>query len=645
MTETRNPQEKHGFQAEVKQLLHLMVHSLYSNKEIFIRELVSNASDACDKLRFEALSNEVLYEGDSELKIILEADKEANTISITDNGIGMTSDEVVQNLGTIAKSGTKEFIASLSGDKAKDAKLIGQFGVGFYSAFIVADAVTVLTRKAGSESKEAVLWKATAEGEYTIESSEKVGHGTQVTLHLKDNESEFLEDYRLRSIISKYSDHISFPVMMKKIELPSQKEAADGTDKPGKDTAPEFEQVNKATALWARPKSELKAEDYKEFYKQVSHDFEEPLAWTHNKVEGKLDYSLLLYLPKKPPFDMWQRELEHGLKLYVQRVFIMDKVEQFLPLYLRFIKGVVDTNDLPLNVSREILQESKEVDSIRSAVVKRSLDMLEKIAKTDKEQYQSFWNAFGLVLKEGPAEDFANQERIAKLLRFASSFKDVKTQDVSLDEYILRMKPSQKKIYYVSADNFSAAQNSPHLEFFRKEGIEVLLLTDRVDEWLISNLREYEGKAFASVAQGALDLDESGEAKQKEAADKLQESHKDFLERVKEALKENVSDVRMTQRLTTSPACVVADEHAMTAQMERIMRSVGQNLPSTKPILELNPEHALIQLLDSITEKEAFGRWTSVLLQQAILAEGAPLEDPATFVKELNELLLELSVK
>lgn len=638
MTETINPQEKHGFQAEVKQLLHLMVHSLYSNKEIFIRELISNASDACDKLRFEALANDALYEGDSELNIRLEADKDAKTLTITDNGIGMSHDEVIQNLGTIAKSGTKEFLASLTGDNAKDASLIGQFGVGFYSAFIVADEVTVLTRKAGTTTSEAVLWKASAEGEYTIEPSEKAGHGTQVTLHLKEEENEFLEDYRLRNIITKYSDHISFPVMMQELAMPTEEEG-----KEGESADPKLEQVNKATALWTRPKSELNAEEYQAFYKHVSHDFEEPLAWTHNKVEGKLDYTLLLYLPKKPPFDMWQRDLEHGLKLYVQRVFIMDKVEQFLPLYLRFIKGIVDTSDLPLNVSREILQESKEVESIRAAVTKRTLDMLEKIAKTDKEEYQQFWDAFGLVLKEGPAEDFANKDRIAKLLRFSTTKTDAEKQEVSLDEYVLRMQPNQKKIYYVSADSFHAAKNSPHLEYFRKEGIEVLLLSDRVDEWLMANMREYDGKAFASVAQGELDLDESGEEKQKEAVEKLQEEHKDFLARVKASLNEKVSDVRMTQRLTSSPACVVADEHGMTAQMERIMRSVGQAMPNTKPILELNPEHELVKKMEALKEDEKLNRWASVIFQQATLAEGAQLDDPASFVKELNELLLELS--
>lgn len=638
MTETINPQEKHGFQAEVKQLLHLMVHSLYSNKEIFIRELISNASDACDKLRFESLANDALYEGDSELTIRLEADKDAKTLTITDNGIGMSHDEVIQNLGTIAKSGTKEFLASLTGDNAKDASLIGQFGVGFYSAFIVADEVTVLTRKAGKTTSEAVLWKASAEGEYTIEASEKAGHGTQVTLHLKEEENEFLEDFRLRNIITKYSDHISFPVMMQELAMPTAEEG-----KEAESADPKLEQVNKATALWTRPKSELNAEEYQAFYKHVSHDFEEPLAWTHNKVEGKLDYTLLLYLPKKPPFDMWQRDLEHGLKLYVQRVFIMDKVEQFLPLYLRFIKGIVDTSDLPLNVSREILQESKEVESIRAAVTKRTLDMLEKIAKTDKEEYQQFWDAFGLVLKEGPAEDFANKDRIAKLLRFSTTKTDAEKQEVSFDEYVLRMQPNQKKIYYVSADSFHAAKNSPHLEYFRKEGIEVLLLSDRVDEWLMANMREYDGKAFASVAQGALDLDESGEEKQKEAVEKLQEEHKDFLARVKASLNEKVSGVRMTQRLTSSPACVVADEHGMTAQMERIMRSVGQAMPITKPILELNPEHELVKKMEALKEDDKLNRWVSVIFQQATLAEGAQLDDPATFVKELNELLLELS--
>ncbi|MBZ2169981.1 molecular chaperone HtpG [Marinobacter sp. F4216] len=619
-----------GFQTEVKQLLHLMIHSLYSNKEIFLRELISNASDAEDKLRFAALKDDSLYEGDSELKIRLSYDKDANTVTIADNGIGMSREDVVQNLGTIAKSGTAEFLKQLSGDEKKDSKLIGQFGVGFYSAFIVADRVEVFTRRAGADASEGVHWESAGDGEFTIEQVNREQRGTEIVLHLKSEANEFADGYRLRGLVKKYSDHISFPVVMK-----SESEEEDRKD--------EDETVNDATALWTLPRTEIKDEEYKEFYKHIAHDFEDPLTWSHNKVEGKLDYTSLLYIPARAPFDLYNREAPRGLKLYVQRVFIMDDAEQFLPLYLRFAKGVVDSNDLSLNVSREILQNDSTVESIRTALTKRVLDMLSKLAKKDPEEYQKFWGEFGTVIKEGPAEDFSNREKIAGLLRFASTHTGEATQSVSLDDYIGRMKDGQKKIFYITADNFTAAKSSPHLEVFRKKGIEVLILSDRIDEWMMGYLSEYDGKQFQDVARGDLDLGEvetEEDKKQKEAA---AEEHKDLLERIKKVLEDQVQDVRATNRLTDSPACLVVGEFDMGAQMKKIMEAAGQKVPDSKPIFEINVEHPLVQRLESEKGDERFGELAAVLLDQATLASGEQLKDPGAYVTRLNRLLLELA--
>lgn len=624
-----------GFQTEVKQLLHLVIHSLYSNKEIFLRELISNASDAADKLRFAALSEPALYEDDPDLKVTVTFDKEARTLTIADNGIGMSRQEVIDNLGTIAKSGTKEFLASLTGDQAKDAQLIGQFGVGFYSAFIVADKVTVTTRRAGVCAAEGVRWESTGEGEYAIETIDHPKRGTEIILHLKQDEDEFLDDWRLRHIIRKYSDHIMLPVQMKK-SAPITEEGQENT------AAEEFETVNKATALWTLPRNEIKDEEYQEFYKHISHDFDDPLVWSHNKVEGKQEYTSLLYIPKRAPFDLWNREKQHGLKLYVRRVFIMDDADQFLPLYLRFVKGVIDSNDLPLNISREILQSNKQIDSMRSALTKRVLSLLEKLAQDDKEKYDAFWSEFGAVLKEGPGEDFANKEQIAKLLRFASTHTDEAVQNVSLDDYISRMKPEQDKIYYITADTFAAAKSSPHLEIFRKKGIEVLLLSERVDEWLVAHLHEYAGKSLQSVAKGALDLGKLEDENQEEQK-KVEDEFESVIKQVKEVLADKVKDVRITHRLTESPACLVADEHEMNMHMQRILKAAGQNIPTTKPIFELNPTHPLVQRLKSEQDDSRFSEWTHILFDQATLAEGAQLDDPAQFVKRLNGLLLDLA--
>jgi len=635
---TTTAKETLGFKAETKQLLHLMVHSLYSNKEIFLRELISNASDAVDKLRYEALSKADLYEGDTELKVWVSFDEKAGTLTIRDNGIGMNRDEVIKNLGTIARSGTAEFIKTLTGDKAKDSKLIGQFGVGFYSAFIVADKVVVKTRKAGTPADEAVEWTSSGEGEFDVETITKAKRGTEVVLHLKEADKDMLNAWHLRHIISKYSDHITLPVVMDKIKVVDQNDDSTIIET----EAPEEETVNRATALWTLPKQEITEEQYFELYKHIAHDFENPLAWSHNRVEGKLEYTSLLFIPARAPFDLWSSGKAKGLKLYVQRVFIMDDSEQFLPNYLRFVRGIIDSNDLPLNISREILQSNKVVDTMRSAIIKRVLTMLEDLSK-DADKYKTFWQQFGQVIKEGPAEDFANREQIAKLLRFASTFTDSTTQDVTLEDYISRMPSAQDKIYYVAADNFNAATHSPHLEIFRKKGIEVLLLSDRVDEWLMSHLTDFAGKKFQSVAKGGLEL---GELDDKEAVaeqEKLTTDLQPMLDKIKELLKEQVQEVRITRRLTSSPACIVAGEHDMTPQMERLMRAAGQNVPHSKPILELNPEHMMVQKLQSEDDTGRFADWTWILFDQAVLAEGGQLEDPAAFVHRLNKLLLELS--
>jgi molecular chaperone HtpG len=622
-----------GFQAEVQQLLRLVAHSLYSHKEVFLRELISNASDACDKLRFEALTDSALYENDPDLKIRVSFDKDARTITVADNGIGMDRQEVIDNIGTIARSGTRQFMQKLTGDQARDAHLIGQFGVGFYSSFIVADKVTLRTRRAGMGPEHGVLWESAGEGEYTLETIEKPTRGTEVTLHLREDESDLLNEWQLRSIITKYSDHITLPVLM-----PVQKFGED-KDAPAKI---EEERINQAAALWARPRQEIKEEEYKEFYKHVGHDFEDPLAWTHHRVEGKLEYTSLLFVPARAPFDLWDREQRHGVKLYVQRVFIMDDAEHLMPRYLRFVRGVIDSNDLPLNISREILQSSKVVDSIRAGSVKKVLGLLEDMAANDAAKYGKFWKEFGRVLKEGPAEDYGNRESIAKLLRFASTHTDSPEPTVSLADYVARMKEGQDKIYYITAETFAAAKNSPHLEVFRKKGLEVLLLTDRVDEWMMSHLTEFAGKHFQSVAKGALDLDKIASEAEKQERQQAEDQFKDLLARVKEVLGDKVREVRISSRLTDSPACLVVDEYALSAHLERLLREAGQSVPTGKPYLELNPQHPLVARLKDESEAGRFGDWTNLLFEQAVLAEGGQLEDPASFVKRLNGLLLAL---
>ena len=623
-----------GFQTEVKQLLQLMIHSLYSNKEIFLRELVSNASDACDKLRFEALTDSSLFESDSDLRIRVSFDKAARTVTISDNGVGMSRQEVIDHIGTIAKSGTREFFGSLTGDQARDAHLIGQFGVGFYSSFIVADRVTLVTRRAGAAADQAVRWESKGEGDYTIEVAEKTGRGTDVTLHLREGEDDFVDGYRLRAILRKYSDHITLPILMQKEEWDK--------DKGENVLRDEDEKINQASALWARPKSEITDEQYQEFFKHVAHAYEPPLAWTHAKVEGKSEYTQLLYLPARAPFDLGDREHRHGVKLYVRRVFIMDDAEQLLPAYLRFVRGIVDSNDLPLNVSREILQESKDVETIRKGCINKVLGLLEDLAENTREKYEAFWKEFGRVFKEGAGEDFANSARIAKLLRFASTLDDAVEQKVSLADYVSRMKEGQDKIYYITAETFAAAKNSPHLEIFRKKGLEVLLLSDRVDEWVASNLTEFEGKPFASVAKGDLDLgklaDEEKQEQEKETGD-----YKELMERIGKELGDKVKDVRVTFRLTSSPACIVAEEHGMSQNLERMLKAAGQNVPGSKPILEINPHHPLVQRLKHEAEGKRFGDWSHILFDQALLAEGGQLEDPGTFVKRLNDLMLEMT--
>ena len=629
--------ETRGFETEAKQLLHLMIHSLYSNKEIFLRELISNASDAADKLRFEALNNGELYESDPDLKIKIEFDKEANTVSIIDNGIGMTRDEVIDNLGTIAKSGTAQFMSQLTGDQQKDAHLIGQFGVGFYSAFIVADKVEVKTRRAGAPHSDGVHWESTGEAEYSIDSIEKANRGTTIILHLKDDQKEFADGWRLRSIVKKYSDHISLPITMEK-EAVGEEE--DGDDK---STEVEIETINTATALWTRSRSDISDEEYKEFYKHISHDFNEPMKWSHNRVEGKLDYTSLLFIPAKAPFDLYNRDASKGLKLYVQRTFIMDEAEQFLPLYLRFVKGVVDSNDLSLNVSREILQKDPNIDSMRSALTKRVLDTLEKLGKNDSETYQEFWDEFGQVLKEGPAEDFGNKEKIAGLFRFSSTHTDNEKQDQSLAEYISRMNDGQDKIYYVVAENFNTAKNSPHLEVFRKKGIEVLILSDRVDDWLMGHLMEFDGKQFQDVGKGALDLGKLDSEEEKKEQEKVEADFKDFITRLKDVIKDDVEEVRVTHRLTDSPACLVVGEHDMGAQMKRLLEQAGQQVPESKPTLEVNPEHPLVKRMDNEQDEDRFADLAKVIFDQANLAEGGTLKDPSAYVQRLNKLLLEIS--
>ncbi len=631
MTVAANP-ETRGFETEVNQLLDLMIHSLYSNKDIFLRELISNASDACDRLRFSAISDGSLYEDDIELKIRVTYDKDAGTITISDNGIGMTREEVIDHIGTIAKSGTRGFLDSMSGDEKKDARLIGQFGVGFYSSFIVADEVTLRTRKAGLAADEGVEWISKGKGEYKISSIEKPSRGTEITLKLRDGEDEFLNDWKLRSIITSYSDHIDFPVVMDKTIEPEEEDG---------ETVVEEETVNQAAALWTRPRTEIKEDEYREFYKHVAHDFEDPLDWNHSRVEGTNEYTSLLYIPSRAPFDLYDREPRHGLKLYVQRVFIMEDSEKLLPRYLRFVRGLIDSNDLPLNVSREILQGSKVIDSIRSGTTKKVLGMLEKMAKNDPDKYRKFWKEFGKVLKEGPAEDFANREKIAKLLRFASTQTDDAEQTVSLDDYIGRMPEGQDKIYYIAADSHSAAKNSPHLEIFRKKGIEVLLLSDRVDEWLTAHLMEYEGKKLQSVAKGELDFGDDEES-EKELEKKAKSAEK-LIERMKEALKDRAEDVRVTNRLTDSPACIVLNEHDMAMHMQRILKEAGHELPSTRPILEINPDHPIVKKLKAEKSKKKFADWSDILFDQALLAEGGQLEDPAGFVAKLNDMLVTIA--
>jgi molecular chaperone HtpG len=638
MTTATATKETLGFQTEVKQLLQLMIHSLYSNREIFLRELISNASDACDKLRFEALHNAALFEGDSDFKIRIAFDPEAKTLTIADNGVGMSREEVIANLGTIAKSGTREFFSKLSGDQQKDASLIGQFGVGFYSSFIVADKVTVLTRRAGVEAAQGVRWESEGTGEFSIEMVERPLRGTEIVLHLKEGQDDLLSAWKLKSIIRKYSDHIVQPIVMKGEKWDEEAKKQVPTD--------EDETVNQASALWARSKNDITEEQYKEFYKHVGHDFEDPLAWTHARVEGKTEYTQLLYVPARAPFDLWDRNAKHGIKLYVRRVFIMDDAEQLMPTYLRFVRGIVDSADLPLNVSREILQESKDIEAIRKGCTAKVLGLLEGMANSDeaaeKEKYAKFWGEFGKVLKEGMGEDHANKDKIAGLLRFASTQADTPDETVSLKDYIGRMKPEQEKIYYVTAETFNAAKNSPHLEVFRKKGIEVILLSDRVDEWVVSHLTEFEGKQMVSVAKGGLDLGKLEDEAEKKEAEKEAGDFKDLTDKIGKSLGDKVKEVRVTHRLTDSPACLVADEHDVSGNLARILKAAGQKAPNAQPILEINPKHPVVLRLKY--EEKKFDDWAAVLFDQALLAEGGQLDDPATFVKRMNELMLSMSL-
>jgi molecular chaperone HtpG len=632
MTTTTASRETLGFQAEVKQLLQLMIHSLYSNREIFLRELISNASDACDKLRFEALHNAALFENQSEFAIRIGFDEAAKTITIADNGIGMNRDEVIAHLGTIAKSGTREFFSRLTGDQQKDAHLIGQFGVGFYSSFIVADKVTVRTRRAGEAADQGVEWVSDGGGEFSVEMVDRPTRGTEITLHLREGQEDLLSGWKLRQIIRKYSDHIVQPILMKKEEWKDNKQVVTDED----------ETVNKASALWARPKGDIKDEEYKEFYKHVGHDFDEPLAWTHSRVEGKTEYTQLLYIPGRAPFDMWDRQSRHGVKLYVRRVFIMDDAEQLMPLYLRFVRGVVDSADLPLNVSREILQESKDIEAIRKGATNKVLGLLDDLAENRKEDYAKFWGEFGRALKEGVGEDFSNKDKIAKLLRFASTHNDTPEETVALADYVARMKEGQDKIYYVTAETFNAAKNSPHLEIFRKKGIEVLLLSDRVDEWVVSHLTEFDGKELVSVAKGGLDLGKLEDEAEKQEQEKEAGEFKNLTDRIAKSLGERVKEVRVTHRLTDSPACLVADEHDMSGNLARILKAAGQQAPDMKPILEINAKHPVVLRLKY--EDAKFDDWAAVLFEQALLAEGGQLDDPATFVKRINELMMAMSL-
>ena len=637
MSDTTASKETHGFQAEVKQLLNLMIHSLYSNKEIFLRELISNASDAADKLRFEALTDKALMENDGELKINVAFDPKARTVTVSDNGIGMSRDEVIANIGTIAKSGTREFLNALTGDQAKDANLIGQFGVGFYSSFVVADKVTVVTRRAAQPAASGVRWESDGGGEYTLEAFDKETRGTEVTLHLREGEddlADFTNGNRLRTIIRKYSDHIMLPIVMKEEEWDKDNSVYRTT---GKDQT-----VNQASALWARPKNDISEEQYHEFYKHVAPDFEAPLAYSHNRVEGRKEYTQLLYIPARAPFDLWDREHRRGIKLYVRRIFIMDDAEQLLPVYLRFVRGVIDSADLPLNVSREILQESKDIEAMRAGNVKRVLSMIEDLAENHKEKFATFWKEFGKVIKEGVVEDYGNRERIAKIMRFASTHTDTDAQEVSIADYIARMKPEQEKIYFVTAETFAAAKNSPHLEVFRKKGVEVLLMADRVDEWVMQHLTEFEKKPLQSVAKGRLELGKLEDEAEKKAQEKEEGESKPLLERIKKSLGDSVKDVRVTLRLTDSPACLVADEHDMGANFQRMLKAAGQNAPLSKPILEINPHHALVQRLKDESDETRFADLAKILFDQSLLAEGGQLEDPAGFVKRLNQLMLAL---
>jgi molecular chaperone HtpG len=628
------------FQAEVSQVLNLVIRSLYSNKEIFLRELISNASDAAEKLRFEAIGDDGLYESDPDLRIRIETDKDAGTVTISDNGIGMSRQEVTETIGTIASSGTKKFLEKMTGDKSKDSQLIGQFGVGFYSAFIVADRVTLVTRRAGLASEHGVMWSSTGEGNYTLENIDAPQRGTSITLHLREDEKEFLEPYRLRSIIGKFSDHIAIPIEMLEEPLPLTEEEKEKGEKEKEAT---WEKVNKGTALWMRNKSEITDEEYNEFYKSIGHDFEDPLLNIHNRVEGKHEYTSLLFVPARAPFDMWDREQKHGVKLFVRRVFIMDEADKLMPHYLRFVKGVVDSDDLPLNVSREILQHDKKIDSIRTANVKRVLDSLEKLAKKDNEKYQKFWKEFGRVLKEGPAEDFANREKIAGLLRFVTTKSEDNEESVSLDQYIERMKEKQEKIYYITADTLSSARNSPHLEIFKKKDIEVLLLADRVDEWLVSHLNDYKGKHLQSIAKGQLDLGELEDKEDKEKQEKVAEEHKSLIERITASLGESVKEVRPSVRLTDSPACLVVGDYDMSQNMARVLKQIGQDAPMPTPTLEINIDHPLLQKMDNEADEDRFSDLAKLLFDQALLAEGGQLEDPAAFVHNMNKLLLDMA--
>ena len=635
MAGKKGPEVK-GFETEAKQLLHLMIHSLYSNKEIFLRELISNASDAVDKLRFESLSNPKLVDDDSTFEIKVDHDKDANTITISDNGIGMSKEEVITNLGTIAKSGTAQFLESLSGDQQKDSQLIGQFGVGFYSSFIVADEVQVVTKRAGLKAGEAVLWKSKGESEYSIESTQKESRGTSVTLYLKSEEKEFSDAYRITSIIKKYADHISVPVKTVKIKEPSEGEKS-------ADKEIEYETINDAKALWTRSRRQIKKAEYEEFYKHISHDFEEPQDWSHNRVEGKLDYTSLLYIPKRAPFDLWNRDAARGLKLYVQRVFIMDDAEQFLPLYLRFVKGIIDSNDISLNVSREILQKDPVVDSMRSAITKRAIDLLIKLRTKKKEKYDEFWDQFGQVLKEGPGEDFTNREKVAKLLQFSTTKGESEQQREGLDEYIERMKEGQDKIYYLVAESIKSAINSPHLEIFRKKDIEVILMHDRIDEWMMGHLNEYEGKQFQDISRGALDLGDLEDKEKQEDKEKTEKKFESLVARIKTMLGDRVKEVRTTNRLTDSPACLAIDDNDMGSQMRKIMEASGQSVPETKPIFEVNPEHPLVAKLDKESDEEMFEDVITVLFGQASLSEGGSIDEPGDFSAKLNKLLLKLT--